>query len=89
MKKLNGRTVRMKPHNAKWHLDHPEMYESFRGLDPEYETDTLIHLMCIFGVPVLGTVIREGHDCYLVRFKVERLTTEYHIDRADFSLIQQ
>lgn len=82
-----GKTVQMKPVIAKWHLDHPEIYGYTAGVDDSYETETLIHLMCAFEIPVTGKVIRKGHDCWYVKWKIAGLSTSYHIDRRHFTVI--
>lgn len=72
-----GKKVLMTKSNAKWYLDNPDVYYSF---DEEYETETLLHLMCLFGVPVIGTIIGKGNDCWRVEFNVGNLTTSYYAE---------
>lgn len=74
--------VQLKPSYAKWHLDHPEIYEVNGHMDDKYENDTLIHLICCLGEPVYGTIIRKGNDnCWLVKWKVGNLSTQYYVER--------
>lgn len=80
-----GDTVLMNVSNAKWFLDHPDIYFSATSVDPEYETETFVHLVCAMGVPVHGKIIRESRttdNCWLVKFRVGRSVAEYYCDRS-------
>jgi hypothetical protein len=83
-----GSKVLMKVSDAKWHLDHPEIYQKpSGGMDVFYETEVLIHLMCAIGVPVLGTVIKKStteKETYLIRFEVANLSTTYYLNKKNF-----
>lgn len=76
-----GDRVLLKKSYAKWHLDNPEIYFCGSHVDLDYEDDTLIHLMCCFDVPVIGTVKSYGVECWGVEFKVAGLKTFYYVDK--------
>lgn len=88
MKNLNGKKVLMKKRIAKWHLETPEVYGALGGkVDDNYESDTLLHLVCCLGEPVYGRVMHEGTDCYMVAFKVGNIKAAYYINRKDFTVV--
>lgn len=89
MNKLIGHKVIMKQNNAKWFLENPEIYVSGSGVDTEYETETLIHLICCLGESVRGKII-EYNPCgkfYLVKFKVSNLTATYWVERNHIEVV--
>ncbi len=86
MKTLIGRKVRLKQSFAKWHLNHPDIYESARGIDPCYEEETLIHLACCLGEPILGIVAAHSrhssnYQTYYIQFTLGRLRMSYWVER--------
>jgi len=89
MKNLIGKKVQLKKRYAKWHLEHPEIYSlPLGGVDNSYEPETLMHLMCLFDVPVTGVVTGRGHlDCYGVAWKVAGIKSHYYIDPKDFTVL--
>ncbi len=78
-----GKQVTLRPSYARWHLDHPELYEGGSGVDECYEEETLIHLICCLGEPVYGTILAERDFeytwIYEVRFKISNLTMTYWV----------
>lgn len=79
--------VKLKPSLAKWHLDHPEVYEFNGQFTGNYETDTLIHLICCLGEPIYGKIIREGNSgCWLVKWKIDDLSAQYYVSRHHFDI---
>lgn len=84
-----GKKVQMKVSNAKWYLDHPDVYELCGKLAcvKEFDTETQIHLMCAIGVPVIGKIIGKGNDCWNVQWSVAALRATYYIDRKYFTVI--
>ncbi len=90
MKIKPGDLVQMNLSNARWHLKHPEIY-TFNGSswDSNYDEETLIHLMCIFDIPVIGKVIRPGSmkRTWYVHFKVANLNARYVVERRSITLL--
>lgn len=84
-----GKKVQMKVSNAKWYLDHPDIYEIFGKIEcvEEFDIETQIHLMCGLGVPVTGKVLSKGNGCWLVQWSVAALRATYYIDRKNFTVI--
>ena len=81
--------VKLKRSFAKWYLDNPEIYKYSNGkVSMDYETDTLIHLICCLGEPVYGTIIEKGsHGCWLVKWKIGKFSTEYYASKRHFDII--
>lgn len=82
MGNLIGRKVLLKKSYAKWYLDHPEVYESptFDAYeDPEYEVETLLHLMCLMDVPIYGKIIYSGCDVWGVEFRQGKYKMFYYV----------
>lgn len=80
--------VKLKSSYAKWHLDHPEIYEINGKMDELYETDILIHLVCCLGEPVYGRIIKASrtmNKCWLVKWKIGNLSTQYYVERHHFN----
>lgn len=89
--KLNvGQKVKLKISHAKWYLDHPEIYESAKGIDKEYKKETMLHLVCALGEPVYGKIINvNGYSGnYLVRFRVANLISTYWISIKHIEVIK-
>jgi len=88
----SGTKVKMTIRNAKWHLDHPEIYFCI-GSQAEYniyENETFIHLCCAMGVPVIGTTGNKGceDNVYRVVWKVgKRIAWAYYKKGRDFEPI--
>lgn len=85
-----GKRVLMKRKNAKWYLEHPEVYHVHvaGNMDEDYEPETLLHLVCALGEPVYGIVIDEGNDCWMVSWRVGSLSATYLIDRTSFTVVE-
>ncbi len=93
---LIGKTARLNKNYAKWILDHPEIYEvPGKGLLAkhvvQYEEETLIHLMCLMGVPIEGKILRENtyspDPALLVKFKIQNLKMEDWVSRNHITVI--
>lgn len=85
-----GKKVRLKKSHAKWHLDHPEVYQKPNGaMDICYEPETLIHLMCCMGVPITGWVTSEGgsRGVWGVTWLVGNLSAFYYVDKNHYEKI--
>lgn len=74
-----GDKVQLKENYAKWYLNHPEVYESAKGLDKEYWTETLLHLMCCFKIPIEGRVIDRSDEYFHVEFRHAKLRMDYWV----------
>jgi hypothetical protein len=85
-----GTKVLMKKSNAKWYLDHPEVYTAPSGrVDKFYDAETLTHLMCAFDVPVTGVVTSYGSSgCYFVFWKVAGIKTGYYVERKHVTKLE-
>jgi hypothetical protein len=86
--------VQLNPKSARWHLDHPEIYEvpGSRKVDLNYENDTLIHLMCCLGEPVYGEVVTKTHsnpDTWRVKFKIADLEMQYCVEREHVTFLNR
>ncbi len=82
--------VKLKPTLAKWHLNHPDIFvcDPLHPIPKKYEPELLIHLACCLGEPVYGTVIGNGSskNCWLVKWKIGDLSTQYYVDRHHFDV---
>lgn len=77
-------SIMLKLSAAKWHLDHPEVYQRPNGeMDDYYENETLLHLVMAMGEPVVGTVIGYGgdSDTYHVAFEAGGIKMAYYAER--------
>lgn len=84
--------VKLKPSYAKWHLDHPEIYEFNGEVHEAYEVETLLHLMCCMGVPVYGKILKESKNIpktYKVKFRVGRLSMSYWVERPNIIAVKK
>lgn len=87
MKLEIGTKVQLKQSQAKWYLDHLDIYFRPDGtFDDYYETETQLHLLCCLGEPVYGTIKGYGIDCYLVEWECGSYSTTYYIEKRDFTV---
>lgn len=79
-----GSVVKLKKSHAKWHLEHPEIYFDFYGnLSPDYEPETLLHLLACMDHPVTGTLVEDNDNLhmpiFLAEFKVAGIKMSYWV----------
>lgn len=85
---LIGKTVTMGKRYAKWHLDNPDIYGAADYEYKEFDTESVMHMLCCMGEPVFGVVIEKGSfGCWLIEYEVAGLKTEYYVERKDFTII--
>lgn len=92
MRKLKvGDIVQMKPSNAKWMLDHVDIYYRPNGeFDKKYEEDLLLHMACAMGEPTYGQVTdisTTSSDTYAVAFKAGDLIAWYFVERDSLVVV--
>lgn len=80
--------VLMRVGNAKWYLDHPEIYSNGITWHSTYEEETIIHLMCAIGAPVFGKVLRANSSGDLeVIFRIAGLTAQYWVEHKHITKV--
>ncbi len=82
-----GQKVTMKVSGAKWYLNHPEVYVGPKGIDSNWEEETLVHLICCLGESVPGKIVAYGTNCYKVDFRISNLLASYYVDRRNFEVV--
>lgn len=82
-----GTIVKMKESNAKWMLDHPDIYYvkgKLRKKDVSfYETETKIHMLCCMGEPIYGIILQcslPDLGTYKILWAMGSLNTRYYCE---------
>lgn len=59
-----GKKVKMTKSMAKWYLDNPDCFfiGSTNSYDNSYETVMKMSMACLLGVPIVGTIIKQGSE---------------------------